>query len=193
MPLPPVCLLAAPGFLAIADGRPRRLRLAEAFTALGVAVTIVLSWGWYSIKPGLADRQRSYTGVAAYVKAHTAPGDRIFVWGNSPEIYVYADRIMATRFAFCNYMTGKIWGTDAADTDILDTDRFAVPRAWEELVADLGRTPPAIIVDAAAGKLDGFGLNAAPRYPDLWEIIQRAYGQEAVIEGVPVYRRAAGR
>jgi len=192
MPLPPVCLLAAPGFLAIADGHSRRLRLVEAFTALGVAVTIVLSWGWYSIKPGLADSQRSYTSVAAYVRAHTAPDDRIFVWGNSPEIYVYADRVMATRFAFCNYMTGKIWGTDAADTDMLDTDRFAVPRAWDELVADLGRTPPAVIVDAAAGRLDGFGLNAAPRYPDLWEIIQRAYRQEAVIEGVPVYRRAGG-
>ncbi len=192
MPLPPVCLLAAPGFLAIADGRSRRLRLVEAFTALGVAVTIVLSWGWYSIKPGLADSQRSYTSVAAYVRAHTARDDRIFVWGNSPEIYVYADRVMATRFAFCNYMTGKIWGTAAADTDILDTDRFAVPRAWDELVADLGRTPPAVIVDAAAGRLDGFGLNAAPRYPDLWEIIQRAYRQEAVIEGVPVYRRAGG-
>lgn len=188
MPLPPVCLLAAPGLLAMADGRSRRLRLALAFTALGVAVTLVLSWGWYRIKPGLADNQRGYTGVAAYVKAHTAPDDQIFVWGNSPEIYVYADRVMATRFAFCNYMTGKIWGTDAADTDILDTDRFAVPRAWEELVMDLGRTPPAVIVDAAAGKLDGFGLNAASRYPDLWEIIQRAYRQEAVIEGVPVYR-----
>ncbi len=70
MPLPPVCLLAAPGFLAIADGHSRRLRLVEAFTALGVAVTIVLSWGWYSIKPGLADSQRSYTSVAAYVRAH---------------------------------------------------------------------------------------------------------------------------
>ena len=192
MPLPPVCLLAAPGFLAIADAPSRRLRLAQASTALGVAVTLVLSWGWYHIKPGLADNQRGYAGVAAYVNAHTSPDDRIFVWGNSPEIYVYADRVMATRFAFCNYMTGKIWGTDAADTDILDTDRFSVPRAWEELVLDLGRTPPAVIVDAAAGKLDGFGLNAASRYPDLWEIIERSYRREAVIEGVPVYRRAAG-
>ncbi len=189
MPLPPICLLAAPGVLSFARERSVRRRVALAFSVLGVVVTLVLSWGWYRIKPGLADNQRGYTGVAAYVKAHTGPDDRIFVWGNSPEIYVDADRVMATRFAFCNYMTGKIWGTDAADTDILDTDRFAVPRAWDELVQDLGRAPPSVIVDAAAGNLDGFGLDAASRYPDLWDIIQRGYRQEAVVDGVPVYRR----
>jgi 4-amino-4-deoxy-L-arabinose transferase-like glycosyltransferase len=191
MPLPPICLLAAPGVLSFARERSVRLRIALVFAALSVAVTLVLSWGWYRIKPGLAGNQRGYTSVAAYVNAHTGPDDRIFVWGNSPEIYVDADRVMATRFAFCNYMTGKIWGTDAADTDILDTDRFAVPRAWDELIQDLGRTPPAVIVDAAAGNLDGFGLNAASRYPDLWEIIQRGYRQETVVDGVPVYRRIA--
>ena len=96
---------------------------------------------------------------------------------------------MATRFAFCNYHTGKIWGTEAADTEMLETDRFAVPRAWEELLIDLERTPPPVIVDAAAGKLDGFGLNPASRYPNLWDIIERSYRLETVVEGVPIYRR----
>jgi hypothetical protein len=208
MLLPPLCLLAAPGMIALAERRPRRGRFVAAFTILAVGVTAGLSWscptcdgqgtiralavgvtpGRHDVRPALQHNQRGYLAVAAYVKAHTAPDDRIFVWGNSPEIYFYADRIMGTRFAFCNYLTGKIWGTAAGDTDILDTDRFTVPRAWDELVSDLGRAPPALIVDAAAGALDGFGLNAASRYPDLWEIIQHAYRAEAVIDRVPVYR-----
>jgi hypothetical protein len=208
MLLPPLCLLAAPGVLALAEGRPRRRGFVAAFAALAVGVTTGLSWscptcdgqgtiralavgvttGRSDVKPAPQHNQRSYLAVAAYVRAHTTPDDRIFVWGNSPEIYFYADRIMGTRFAFCNYLTGKIWGTAAGDTEILDTDRFAVPRAWDELVSDLGRAPPELIVDAAAGKLDGFALNGASRYPHLWEIIQQAYRPEAMIDGVPLYR-----
>ena len=208
MLLPPLCLLAAPGVLALAEGRPRRRGFVAALAALAVGVAdgvLVLpdvrraehdsracrgrhDGAAWTPKPALQHDQRSYLAVAAYVKAHTAPDDRIFVWGNSPKSISMRTGSWALRFAFCNYLTGKIWGTAMGDTEIFDTDRFAVPRAWDELVSDLGHAPPELIIDAAAGKLDGFGLNGASRYPHLWEIIQQEYQAEAMVDGVPLYR-----
>ena len=38
--------------------------------------------------------------MAAYIEAHTAPGDRIAVLGSEPEIYFYAKRHSATGFIY---------------------------------------------------------------------------------------------
>ena len=37
--------------------------------------------------------------VATYVRRHTAPGARVLVWGQAPEVYWGSARLPATRFA----------------------------------------------------------------------------------------------
>src|SRR4029453_12405354 len=95
--------------------------------------------------------------------------------------------VRGTRFPFCTYQTGKIWGTPADAVDAGDTSMLVVPRAWTELLADLDRTPPTIIVDAATGRLDRFDEHPATRYAALVERLTK-YRMEAVIDGVPIYR-----
>jgi hypothetical protein len=98
---------------------------------------------------------------------------------------------MATRFAFCNYQTGKIWGSWAAGIDAGDTSAFVVPQSWPELLDDLDRNPPAFIVDAAAGRLAMFDHDPLGRYPELASRLDRAYRMAAVVEGIPIYARQA--
>ncbi len=113
------------------------------------------------------------------------------MWGNASQIYYFANRVMGTRFAFCNYHTGKIWGSWAYAVDAGDTSMFIVPRAWTELLEDIDRTPPAFIVDSGAGKLASFDRHPIARYPALAERVARGYTLDAVVAGVPIYKRQA--
>ena len=184
MALPPVCLLAATPIQATV---PRRVRTAMAVGAAFSAVAFAAAWGWYDLKPKLASYDRAYRQVGAYVSSQTAPRDRLFVWGNSPEIYYYADRVMGTRFPFCNYHTGKIWGTPLDDVNAEGTESQIVPRAWEQLLVDLERNPPAAIVDGGAGGLDRFDRHPIGRYPEIARFVAAHYRLDRIVSGVPVY------
>lgn len=68
--------------------------------------------------------------VAVWLKAETEPGDRIFVWGYDPMIYVMADRRPVSRFPY-HYAQIVPWGPDSYD---------------DELLADLREHPPRMFV-----------------------------------------------
>ena len=181
MALPPLCLWA--GIPTVSKGWVR----------LGILLTIgwtAVAWRFYDLKPHLREYDRTYHEVAAFVRAQSDPEDRIFVWGNSPEIYVLSNRVMATRFAFCNYHTGKIWGTPLDDVDAPSdlTYPYRVPRAWTELFEDLRTTSPRLLIDAAAGRLDRFDLHSIDRYPQLAKVVASDYSLIGTPGGVPVYR-----
>ena len=126
----------------------------------------------------LDEREPRYDEVAARIAELTAADERIFVWGNSPQLYVLARRPMGARFSFCNYMTGESPGTPtetgAARTP---TPTSCRPR-WEMLFADLERRRPALFVDAAAAGWDGYGKYPLARYPRL-----RAYVDQQLPAG----------
>ncbi len=184
MALPPVCLLAFTGRRTMAGWR---WPLALGLGALLTVACITLSFTWYRLKPNLQAYDQSYRAVAAFVDQRSGADDRIFVWGNSPEIYYYADRVMGTRFPFCNYHTGKIWGTPSDDLDATGTEAFVVPRAWTELLGDLDATPPRFIIDGGAGELDRYRGHPIDRYPELASFVHRRYRLVGEPAGVPVF------
>jgi len=189
MMLPPLCLLAVLGTAVIPSWRLKTARV------LGVAVSlasIALSWCWDRVKPDLRQQEERYRAVATFLQERSSPEDRLFVWGNSAEIYYYADRVMGTRFPFCNYHAGKIWGTPADDVSAADTEAFQVPRAWSDLFADLDQDPPRFLVDGGAGRLDRFDLHPIARYPDLARRVHERYRLVGEPAGVPVYERNDG-
>ncbi|HEY2906454.1 MAG TPA: hypothetical protein VGJ29_11195 [Vicinamibacterales bacterium] len=195
--LPPLAVAAAIGAAAATMFRPGRRFAGSAGRAVAVlaAVSIVasatLAWTWQTIQPDFRREHDVESAVGDYVRTHSAPDDRLFVWGNASQIYYFANRVMGTRFAFCNYHTGKIWGSWAYAVDAGDTSMFIVPRAWAELLDDLDRTPPAFIVDTGAGRLASFDRHPIGRYKELAERVARDYRLDAVVAGVPIYRRQA--
>ena len=189
--LPPLCALAAPPLVRAwrAATGPARIALALLAGAPPAAFFAFSPWNdWYlSIDPR---EPRAYEAVAEHLRTHTPRDARVFVWGNTPEIYLLSDRVPATRFVFTNYQTGKMWGTPANEDDapVSLRERFTVPESWTYLLEDLARTPPDVLVDAAAGGLHRHrGLGMAT-YPALARVLA-GYRLDATVEGVPIYVR----
>ena len=157
--LPPISLLAAWTLAAI--GRLIRRwwdaeggRLPRCLPAVGPAVLLVVVAAGLVFGP-LAGRQRlgpppdPALRAAAFIQAHTAPSDSIFVWGYNPDIYLYANRRPASRFVYCSFQTGLIPWTNLAPGK--DTTYAIVPGAMNALLADLAAHRPAFIVDCSFG------------------------------------------
>jgi len=185
MLLPPLCLLISPEVLQ----KKKFQKFLTVIILIYSVAEILVALGWYRIKPNLAQYDKTYRLVGNWITNHSKPSDRIFVWGNSPEIYYYSNRIMGTRFPFCNYHTGKIWGTKFLDdVNATQTERNIVPRAWDELLQDLYSSPPLYFIDAAKGKLDRFDLHPSSRYPKLLGFLSSYCKPIACVEKVPIYK-----
>ena len=130
----------------------------------------------------------NYGPVAARIAALTPPDAPIFVWGNSPQLYVLSRRPIGTRFSFCNYMTGESPGTPS-ETDVRRADLNSLPVSWDMLFADLEQRRPVLFVDAAAAGWDGYGSLPLTRYPRLQAYLQTHYRRVEQVEGVSLYRR----
>jgi 4-amino-4-deoxy-L-arabinose transferase-like glycosyltransferase len=180
----PLALLAA---LAVdhALHTPLRREIA-AVVALSVLVP-AMWWGAYDVvadpltydwSPPIAQHEL----VATYVRNHTKPNDRVFVWGDWPALYVESDREMASRFP--GFLRGFARGSGLPPNN-WDT----APDVWPELQADLERNPPAMIVDTAAANWSDFAMYPMRDYPVLQTLVGTRYRLVAVIDGVAIYVR----
>ena len=113
--------------------------------------------------------------VAAYIREHTAPTDRIFVWGFHPDIYLEADRRAGSRFVNCSFVTGLIPWTNVAPER--DTTYAMVPGGLDTLVRDLAASRPVFLVDCSAGSNRHWQKYPPEKYPVLQEFIRRHYRQ----------------
>lgn len=122
-----------------------------------------------------------YDAVSLYVAAHTSAGQRIFVWGNWPSVYVVSGRLPATRFV--GFLRGgprgpgippRTWDTTAA--------------VWPLLGQDLTTHPPELVVDTSTADWATFGSYPMTRFPVLPEIVAQRYERVAVVDGVTIYR-----
>jgi hypothetical protein len=186
--LAPLCLLAAPAVGRLwRKGWTRRAPL-----LVLCALPALLFFGLATIGRPLAatldEGEPRYEEVAARIAELTAPDERIFVWGNSPQLYILARRPMGTRFSFCNYMTGESPGTPT-ETGQADADANQLPAAWDMLFDDLERRRPALFVDTASAGWDGYQRYPVARYPRLRAYVDRNYRQVDVRAGVVLYRR----
>jgi 4-amino-4-deoxy-L-arabinose transferase-like glycosyltransferase len=184
MALPPLVLLAARGLFACG----RRARLARPLAAVTTFAALISSL----IRPELDTYQRrgmrAAVDVGIWIRRHASRDARMFVWGNSPEIYVEADRVMGTRFPFCAYHTGKIWGTSYYGRDSPGSPALVVSRAWDELAQDLASHPPELVIDGAAARLKEFDRAHIANYPQLARLVATRYVLAAIVDGVPIYR-----
>ena len=182
----PLAVLAALAIDRALDS-PRR-RWAAAIAIVGVAAPAAwwtvfnfqadpLTYDW---SPPIAQHEL----VAAYVRDHTKPGDRIFVWGDWPALYAESDRLPSSRFP--GFLRGFARGSGLPPNN-WDT----APDVWPELQSDLERNPPALIVDTAAAGWSDFSSYPMSDYPVLAQLVAADYRQVATVDGVVIYARAA--
>ena len=182
----PLALLAG---LAIdrALDTPRR-RWIAAVVVIGVTVPAA---GWtvynfradpltYDWSPPIAQHEQ----VAEYIRTHTGPGDRVFVWGDWPPLYVESDRLMSSRFP--GFLRGFARGSDLPPNN-WDT----APDVWPALQSDLERHQPQLIVDTSTDDWSNFASYPMSNYPVLASLVASSYHPVATIDGVVIYARNA--
>jgi 4-amino-4-deoxy-L-arabinose transferase-like glycosyltransferase len=186
--LVPLALLAAPAYArawqaAEAPGLWVRPGILGPWVALCALAFLVVD----SI--GVA-RHAAPGPAAVWVRAHSAPTDRIFVWGQGDRftgLYLDADRRPAARYIASYPLTGHIFGIWDPR---YDTSNRIVPGAWDSLRTDFARHPPRYIIDTD-------GLLQPPtypiaRYPYLRDYLRQKYRMvHRATDGV-VYERKPG-
>jgi hypothetical protein len=141
--IPPLALLAAPYYARLWSRiiRPPNWVLRPGVTYVWLAITIIVFSlrHWTGLEP-----QRVPSEAARYLLTHSSPNDRIFVWGQTPEIYADAQRRPACRYITTFPLTGYVFGGPIPG---FDTRSRILPGAWTTLEQDFARHPPAYIVD----------------------------------------------
>jgi hypothetical protein len=114
-------------------------RAAMGAFAVAMAISILTQWNGFMSMPLEEITRRIYgtdpfpeaITVAAYLKAHTAPEDRIAVIGSEPEIYFYAQRKSASGYIYTYAL--------------MEIQKFA-KRMQGEMMAEVDRSNPKYIV-----------------------------------------------
>jgi hypothetical protein len=141
--IPPLVLLAAPYYARLWSRtiQPPNWLLRPAVTYAWLVLTVIafsiIHW------TGLASR-RVPSEAGRYLFTHSSPDDRIFVWGQNPEIYLHARRRPACRYITTFPLTGYVFGGPIPG---FDTRSRILPGAWTTLEQDFARHPPIYIVD----------------------------------------------
>ena len=141
--IPPLALLAAPYYARLWSQmiRPPNWFLQPGVTCAWLALTIIVLsiTHWAGLAP-----QRVPSEAGRYLFSHSSHDDRIFVWGQSPEIYLDAHRRPACRYITTFPLTGYIFGGPIPG---FDTRSRIMPGAWTILEQDFATHPPTYIVD----------------------------------------------
>jgi 4-amino-4-deoxy-L-arabinose transferase-like glycosyltransferase len=144
--IPPLALLAAPYYARLWSRtiQPPHWLLRPAVTYVWLGLTVIA----FSIVHwvGLASQRVPYE-AGRYLSTHSSPDDRIFVWGQSSEIYLDAHKRPACRYITTFPLTGYVFGGPIPG---FDTRSRILPGAWSNLEHDFARHPPIYIVDLQA-------------------------------------------
>lgn len=182
--IPPLALLAAAVYARI-SAEPRfahpwylRPRVTRGWLALSVVVFFALHW------TGIEER-RQPSEAGQYVLRHSSIDDRIFVWGQSPRVYLEARRRPASRYVATFPLTGYIFGGEFSGDD---TSARILTGAWSELKADLDAHPPAFIVDTEAHK---DSQHPMAQFPYLARLVAEHYRPVVRLREAVIYRRRA--
>jgi hypothetical protein len=130
--LPSMGVLAAFGV-----GELRRLvppRLARIVLILG-ALAMCVQPSLLVTRLALTHEGERFGRVAAYVAANSRADEKVFIWGSHALVLVLADRLSPTRFVF---QYGPLY-----------TRGYSTPAHVDQLLADLQRDPPVLILDAS--------------------------------------------
>jgi 4-amino-4-deoxy-L-arabinose transferase-like glycosyltransferase len=139
--IPPLAILAAPVFALVfstSSNRPLWLKPWVVTAALVITFVAFSIAYWIGEVP-----RRQPTEAGKYVRTHSKPGDRIFVWGQNAEMYLDAQRRPACPYVVTFPLTGYIFG----GIYYIDTSDRIVPGTWDKLDQAFKTHPPAYIID----------------------------------------------
>lgn len=184
-------LLTLPGLclgmgLVWEEWKPVLRRAALVFSAFAAILFLAGSLARPQIQKWEGYPDVDYQAIGARVRELTSAGDRIFVWGWSPEIYMFSDRRPASRFVFCDALSGRVPGSGDDPALAARYQEFINARAWDLLWDDFVEHPPRLIIDGASAGLHDYASFPLENYR-LKDLVAQYY--EAVdVAGVKGYK-----
>ena len=135
------------------------------------------------------DNPNVYRPLGEYVRERTGPDETIFVWGFATPLYFFAGRRPASRFLWCDWLTGRTPGSPTARDRFYDTTSLIIRGSWEKLFDDLEKNHPAYFIDTSVGNYHDYIKYPIDKYPALADYISRHYRLETHYAGANFYRR----
>jgi Dolichyl-phosphate-mannose-protein mannosyltransferase len=189
-PLDAVMLALGAGILVAFALRPAR-RIGPAAAALVVLELARLVFVTQSLPTpeSMFYNPYRFDKVAAYLRSHKTPADRLFVWGWAPEIYSLTEMEAASHISVTQHVVqDHIEGTGPPP---------GIDPAWAgRMMTELDARKPRFIVDAAARSwfMSNQEVYRLSRYPDfaLVRLLNDQYERIATVDGCEVYERRSG-
>jgi hypothetical protein len=174
-------------FLARAPSlAPRRRRALAALLALPLA-----AWAVYGlVRIPLRDypsQEPKTREVAAWLRAHSDPADRVFVWGDFTPVYYEADRLPGTRYLMTAVHMGNFDPGELPPG--FDVTPHRSQRDVDATLADLEANRPRWVVDTAPADIHSWSLVPLWKFPALDAYVADRYALVAEPAGARVYRR----
>lgn len=187
---PPLALLAGVGadrLLAGWSSLPKWKRLsAVALLTLPVlgSVGFCFARGLFGQYPAQEPRTRE---VAAWLRSHSAPGDRLFVWGHYTPLYWLAKVDPGTRYLNTSVQMGNFDPGQLPPG--FDVAPFRSEVDIQRTLEDLETRRPAWVVDTAPADIHHWSAVPLAKFPELEAYIHSHYALVASPAGAAVYRR----
>jgi len=183
-------VLAGPALARVAAAwntltRARRAALA-AFLALPL-----LAYAAYGIaRAALHDypsQDARANALATWLGEHTAPGERVFVWGHFTPIYYSSDRLPGTRYLMTSVHMGNF---DPGELPAgFDPAQHRSERDVRNTLEDLEANRTALVVDTAPADIHHFSRVPLESFPELRDYIASHYAPAGECSGARIYRR----
>jgi hypothetical protein len=175
--LPPLVLLVVP----IVAGWTVRARSA---VIAGIAIPMCAAWILLFV-PGSFHQRPNPAPLADYVRSHTSPSDRVFVWGSYPEVLVAAERLPAGGLVHTDFVVGRSGGRK----DPAETLPSAVPGAADIMLDSLVNDPPELVLDTSTAPDLGYENYPTSLIPRLDRFIHDGYQRVTSVDGVDIWQR----
>lgn len=187
--LPCACVIGGSTFAAWwSRGRAARIALAAALSIFAI--------GWMVPRvfyQTLAERfhlhnLKTEQRIGEYIRNAAPAAARIFVWGEEPSIYFFAERDPASRLLWSDTLVGRQFGIAETQTGAPGSAALANSKDWDILLGDFAKHQPLFIVDCSSGNLRDYGAFPIKNYPLMRDELSRHYNIAATIDGVDIYR-----
>lgn len=118
--------------------------------------------------------------LSEYIKKNSREDEKIFVWGFVPELYALTDRLPASRYIYCNYLTGFIPWVNCSRS--LDTSYAIVPGAWDIFMREMHKNKPIYIIDTSLANYRCYAKYPPEKFKELASFLEKNYTVETILQ-----------
>ena len=187
---PPLALLGGPELVVLLErwgeiGRVRRACVV-ALAVLPLFASVAYATA-RAVRQDFPGQNAKAKAIAEWLRSHTAPDDRVFMWGDYSVVYCLADRLPGTRYMRTAPLVGDFDPEHLPRSTSVDV--FQSARDIDQALRDLAANRPAVVVDTSPADLHGWSRFPLSSVAPIARYVHEHYALVAHPAGAAVYLR----